>query len=373
MSDEYVKDEKILETRWVCPSCGADNRGRDMVCSVCSAPKDESSQYVVDKSAEEVRDAALLEDARAGEHWVCAYCEKQNRGRKDVCGFCGVDQTTGKKPAKSGGPPPLPPGKKKPNLLLGCSILLGAVVALLALLIWVGLMDRIDVKVVALKWEQRAHLHERTLMNKDGWKDALPSDAFDSSCEQKQRTTRQVVDHYRTVNRTRSVKYQSGTREDCREVTKDLGNGFAKQQTVCKSVPEYSHRDEHYTEQEAVYRTEPVYDDFCNYKRYEWPTVRTATRNGEGHGGYSWPPTSELGEDSCVECAVKEAHNGLQRCCSQEGVYTVVFERKKESKKPEENEPFDFVAESLADYETFKVGDEHVIEVDDGVVKLIRD
>lgn len=373
MSDEYIKNEKIIETRWHCPSCGADNLGRDMKCTACSAPKDESSQYVVDESAAEVRDQALLEDARAGAHWVCAYCEKQNRGRKDICGFCGVDQATGKRPPKPEAPPPLPTPKKKPNLLLGCGILLGAVVGVLALLIWIGLMGRIDAKVVALKWEQQAHLHERTLMNKDGWQDEVPSDAFDSSCERKQRTTRQVVDRYRTVNRTRSVKYQSGTREECREVTKDLGNGFASQQTVCKNVPVYDYRDEHYTEQEPVYRTEPVYDQYCRYKRFEWPTIRTVSRTGEGHGGYSWPPTSELGEASCVDCALKEAHDGLKRCCSQQGIYTVVFQRSKQSKDPEENKPLDYVAESLADYETFKIGDEHVIEIDNGTVKIIRD
>src|SRR5690606_3939137 len=111
-----------LETRWKCPSCDADNRGRDMSCHKCGAPKDESSQYIVDDTASAVSDDALIDDARAGAHWVCAYCEKQNRGRKDICRFCGVDQATGQKPAA---PPPLPKTqKKKPSLMLGCGILL---------------------------------------------------------------------------------------------------------------------------------------------------------------------------------------------------------------------------------------------------------
>lgn len=367
MSDEYVKSEQILETRWRCPSCGQDNRGRDMTCPGCGAPKDEASAYTLDEQAAVVDDEKLVEEARAGAHWVCAYCEKQNRGRKDVCRFCGADQTL--KPGEA--PPPLPPAKRPPSLLLGCGVLLLLGVGFLGFLYWLGSPEKVEVKVAALKWEQALHLHERTLAHGDGWQDQVPGDAFDSKCERQQRTTREVIDHYRTVSRTRQVRYQSGTREDCWEETENLANGYASRKTVCRQEPVYDYRDEHYTEEEPVYRTEPVYDQYCRYKIYEWPIVKDARRQGEGHGGYQWPETSELGQASCTPCAQKDAMT--KRCCSQTALYTVAFERVKPSDDPAKQKPVEYVASSVEDYETFKPGDAHVLEIDGDQVTVVRD
>lgn len=366
MSDEYVKSEQILETRWRCPSCGQDNRGRDMTCTGCGAPKDEASVYTLDEHARVVDDEALIDEARAGAHWVCAYCEKQNRGRKDICRFCNADQTL--KPGEA--PPPLPPEKRKPSLLLGCGVLLLLGVGFLAFLYWLGSMSQIEAKVAQLRWQQSAHLHERTLEHRDGWQDQVPGDAFDSKCERQQRTTREVIDRYRTVSRTRQVRYQSGTREECREETENLANGYASRKTVCRQVPEYDYRDEHYTEEEPVYRTEPVYDRYCRYKIYEWPIIKTARREGEGHQGYSWPETSELGEASCTPCEAKGPN--VKRCCSQSAVYTVVFERLKPSDDPDKQGPIEYIAPSKEAYESFKPGDEHVVEIEDDGVKVVE-
>ena len=53
-----------------------------------------------------------------GEHWACAYCEKQNRGKVRVCKFCGADQTLKEKVKprtddRAGTETPVPKPKKR--------------------------------------------------------------------------------------------------------------------------------------------------------------------------------------------------------------------------------------------------------------------
>jgi hypothetical protein len=330
MSDEYVKDEQILETRWKCPTCEKVNRGRDMKCSNCSSPKDESSEYEVDENGEEIVDSAQVAEAEAGEHWTCAYCEKENRGLKRVCAFCGADQTT-KARKNADVPPPLP--KKKQSTLQGCLVVLAFVVGVALLLYFLSRPDHVKATVASLEWEQAVHLQKKTLMHREDWKDKVPADATDRSCERRQRTTRDVVDHYRTVTRTRSVRYQSGSHEVCRTQTTNMKNGYAKRQQVCHAEPEYSSRTETYTDQDPVYRTEPVYDEFCRFDLFEWPVVQTAKRTGTTSLGMTWPEDSEamagVESETCVPCDEVKSHADATLCCGREAHYRVHFQNPK--------------------------------------------
>lgn len=361
MSDKYVKHEEILETSWTCPSCAAKNRGRDMKCPTCGAPKDESSDYALESDASVVTDADQVADAAAGEHWICAFCEKENRGRRKICAFCNADQTTRARKAKGEAPPPPP---QKSRLLLGCGIAVAAVVGLVVLLIVIGYMSQYSGRVKEMRWEQRLHLQTKTLMHKEAWEDAVPSDAFEQRCSRRQRGTKQVVDRYRSVTKTRSVRYQSGSREECEQVTKDLGNGYAKRQTVCHQVPEYDYRDETYTDQEPVYRDEPVYADWCLYDVHEWPITKTVSRAGNGTEGLAWPDPAELGDASCAPCDPRPA---AKTCCAREGRYTVVFSNAEDSEKPDVT----WETPSVDAYRALKVGDERTLDVDDGKVTEI--
>lgn len=366
MSDEYVKSEEIIETRWTCPTCEKENRGRDMKCPNCGAPKDESSEYQVDASAAAIGDAEQVADAEAGEHWTCAFCEKENRGRKKLCQFCGADQTT--KDRKQAKPAAAAPATK-PRSRRGCLVAVGVLVVLLGLLAWLGSPRHVKATVAGLEWEQAVHLQKRTVVHKDGWRDQVPSDAADTSCERRQRTTRQVVDHYRSVTKTRSVRYQSGSHEVCHTQTENMKNGYAKRREVCHSEPDYSSRNETYTDQDPVYRTEPVFDDFCRFDVFEWPVMQTVSRKGTGPTGLAWPEDGEAiaGQTTgaCVPCAEAKARREVQFCCARDAHYRVHFEN---PKKPEEKPTYE--AKTPEEFATFAVGQSHELSIQGDKVEL---
>lgn len=366
MSDEYVKNEEIIETRWDCPSCKATNRGRDMKCPTCGAPKDEDAEYEVDASAAAIADAAQIADADAGAHWVCAFCEKENRGRKQTCQFCGADQTKRDRRRMKAAGPAAP--AKKSNVMLGCGIALLVGVVIVGFLAWLGMPRRIDAKVTHLEWTQAVNLHARSKVPKENWSDAVQQGAFEKSCERRQRTTREVVDRYRTVSKTRRVKYQSGSREECRTETENLSNGYAKRREVCRQVPEYDYRNENYTEQEPVYRTEPVYDEWCRYDVWEWPISKTVKRTGTAATELAWPDPSELGAGSPESCDTARAGPTAQECWSREAKYAVSFEN---PEKPEERPVYR--PATGEEFAKFAVGQEHALEIDDGKVTIAKE
>jgi hypothetical protein len=367
MSDEYVKRSEILETRWKCPSCGADNRGRDMICASCSAPKDEAAGYELDAAATAVTDAAQVADAKAGEHWVCAYCEKENRGRSRICAFCNADQTKReRKAAPAAAATPAKPG----NRLLGCGLVLAGAAAFVLFLVWLGSPREVDARITALQWTQTLELRRKTVVHKEAWHDEVPGAAFEKTCADKYRRDREVVDHYRTVSKTRRVKYESGSHEDCRTVTKNLGNGYAERQEVCTTVPEYDYRTESYTEEEPVYRTEKVFEPYCRFDVFEWPAVKTAARTGAGTTGLVWPLPEELDAPGCLPCTPAGDHPSEAECCARVGAWVATFE------DPAEKDPakqrLAYNAASAEEFATFSLGQTRKLRIDDdGKVALV--
>ena len=64
-----------VEDTWICPSCSASNRGRDLACRQCGARKDARVEdHASGPAAPEVTDPELLRKATAGPNWTCSYC-----------------------------------------------------------------------------------------------------------------------------------------------------------------------------------------------------------------------------------------------------------------------------------------------------------
>lgn len=292
---EYVKNEEILETAWKCSTCGQENRGKDMKCGGCQAPKDESSKYELKADGAAVTDEKQLADAAAGLHWICAFCEKENRGTKTICAFCNADQTKrDRKPTDAPAPAPAP---KSGGIPVGVLV---AIVAVIGLVVWLLMPRHVEAKVSEISWQQIVLLRTQTVVNKDGWRDQVPGDAFNRDCFEKQRGTKPV---------------KVGEHEECREETKDLGNGYAKKQQVCKMVDDTEDR--------------PVYDDFCTYSIHEWPVTRTAQRNGASASGYAWPDDAEVlagAAPACAPCVNDKGPAGTTVCCAREAHYRVTFD-----------------------------------------------
>ena len=80
MAEEHVSKSYIVENEWTCGSCQTVNKGRDLKCTKCGAPKGKDEKDSVDiNSAQAVQDEKLINMANAGANWVCGYCGAQDR------------------------------------------------------------------------------------------------------------------------------------------------------------------------------------------------------------------------------------------------------------------------------------------------------
>ena len=85
----------------------------------------------------------------------------------------------------------------------------------------------------------------------------MPGDAYNLSCSQRQRSTRQVEDG-----------------QTCSTRRIDQGDGTFREEQVCQ----------------PKYRDEPVYDQWCSYSVDRWQYERSATANGDSISpAPNWP------------------------------------------------------------------------------------
>jgi hypothetical protein len=322
--------DEIIETKWRCLNCATVNRGPDMKCSMCGDQKAEDIEYFIDENAPVVTDREQIADANAGEHWTCSYCNRSNKQRnKSVCEYCGCSRLDGEK-SKSKPPPavrydpiPSPPTQRESppstlkQVLPKVGLFMLALVA--ALGVTYALIPNIVTGRVAMKsWERAVQVQKNTAVDHTDWIRNVPGGAFDQSCQTKQHGTRDVVDHYRddprtrqvldhyntrTVTKYRSVRKACGSTERCS--TTNLKNGYARRSChsetkYCTGSEPYSdtardpvYRTERYTVPVAVYRTEPVYDQWCAYKAWEWVNGRVVRHQGTLEDP-SWPTDSEI-------------------------------------------------------------------------------
>jgi len=93
---------RIVENTWDCLHCKHTNRGRDMECSKCGAPK---GSTIIDKIPEAgaTRDVAEVKSGTAihatfshGSNWICEYCKSQVRAPDGKCQECGGDKEKAK-------------------------------------------------------------------------------------------------------------------------------------------------------------------------------------------------------------------------------------------------------------------------------------
>jgi hypothetical protein len=93
---------RIVENTWDCLHCNHTNRGRDMECFKCGAPK---GSAIVDKIPEAgaARDNAIVAPNTTlhtiflqGSNWICEYCKNQVRAPNGKCRECGGDKERAK-------------------------------------------------------------------------------------------------------------------------------------------------------------------------------------------------------------------------------------------------------------------------------------
>jgi hypothetical protein len=111
------------------------------------------------------------------------------------------------------------------------------------------------VTVTGHQWERTIDIEVFASVAEDAWEDEVPLKAYDKTCREKQRSTKQVADG-----------------ETCYDENVDNGDGTFKKVEKC----------------ETKYRDVPVYDDHCDYKIDKWTTTRTEKSSGDDLNA-SWP------------------------------------------------------------------------------------
>lgn len=195
---------------WDCPSCGAKkNLGPNPQCGQCGLPRGPKIAFYTDDSAPTIDDPELIARARAGADWKCKYCGKDNRAGVMDCHNCGAGPD-GSVKRQQVFTATVPAAKKG---LSGGAILaiIGGVLATLGLLIWFLFVRTKPVEVVidSMAWVKSREVLETVEVEKEDWKENVPSGARTLS----------------TTTKSRTKQVQEGTKK-VKVGKKDLGNGM---------------------------------------------------------------------------------------------------------------------------------------------------
>lgn len=284
---KYCGSNKLLgKTHRFCPNCGAaqdpksryfpsdeekvavedhEYHGADLICSACDTLNSANSTFCQQCGAplENAKRASILEDGTMiadGEAF-------QSSGPRDLAGErfkaqmegMGYDPETRKKKKEGGG------FNWKTLLIIGVLIALigGCIYTFTA-------TSEADVVVEGHSWERVIEVDAFSAIRSSSWQDQVPGDAYGVSCRREQRSTRQIPDG-----------------EDCSTRRVDNGDGTYREQRVCS----------------PRYRSEPVYDQKCNYTVNRWAPSRQVTSSGSSlQDAPSWPNANLRQTGTCLGC-----------------------------------------------------------------------
>lgn len=314
---------RIVENTWTCTACKATNLGRHMTCQSCGEPKDRHEKYELPEHRPSVTNPEQLKQANAGANWTCSYCQWDNRDLlRKTCAQCGAPRKEAlhdpnpsnaisldafeepapkperevrkeriQKRAEEAIPnPPVKiytldelegPEPKNTDRLKAISLgvaIFAACVAFVMFFVWLCVPHEEDVHVRSTSWRYTRTLEERTVQHGSGW--GHPVDAFNVSCQRRQRGTENCHPHDCNC---RDVSYECRC-HDCHctthEVCSDRGNGYSAchSETSCSTCCDTCSE----TRCSTCYDQCPVYDDWCNYDYYQWIPRDTEVTSGNG-------------------------------------------------------------------------------------------
>ncbi len=298
------KGPAIREGRWDCKYCGSTGiRGSSIACPACGHVRDKDVKFYLPEESEEVLDARLLERARAGVDWLCAFCGTSNTATTENCRQCGashedsnqkqiertytMDQVPrSAKAAATPAPAPAPvaaPKRGGPPIIAIIAVILLFLVGLGAWLVW---PRTAEMAVIGYSWERTAAIEEFQTVVEEGWD--VPSGGRTLRQRQEVFGYTQVLAGYETRTREVSERVQVGTETyTCGQ--RDLGNGFFEDVECNRPIYETRYRTETY--EEPIYNAVPILRPYYTYEIDRWVVVDTRRSAGSNHNA-QWPDTS---------------------------------------------------------------------------------
>ncbi len=306
----------IREGRWLCRSCGAENRGRNESCSGlsghdgCGVARPTEVRFYLPENSPIVTDVAELADADSGADWHCDHCGGANKNayankRVTQCVHCGagrdggdIDTATlsyaeGAAPRTAVQANPPRPSRRQTEVIVPLTTtgsyqyILATAVGLLAVvgLVWYFffIAYTIDARVTDFSWTRSVTIERYQTVREDDWD--IPVGGREVDATTKIRSYRQVFDHNETRTRQVSEQVASGS-ESYSCGTTDLGNGYFRDNTCSRTTYQTEYHTETYSE--PVYRDEPVYDTWYTYDIERWLVNRTPLASGKNHTPV-WP------------------------------------------------------------------------------------
>ena len=299
----FVMSDKIVMGYWDCSQCGAKGiKGTIYDCPSCGCQRGKETRfYMKDGPVEYVEGHKVV-----GADWYCEYCGALNSASRDTCENCNSSKKESEKDYFSFQENSQRSGsveKKIDDIKIDHSeyysgiknhdvvslnhswvdfiqtnfkemiaVMVVLIAVILGTILAMNSMKPRVFEVMEHQWQSSIDVEDLNTYHESGW--SVPEGGRVTETRQEVRSHRRVIDHYESVTKSRQVADGGHYETDY----KDNGDGtFTEHSTY---VTDY--KTEYYTEQEPVYRSEPVYDTKYYYDIDRWKYARTVTSEGTG-------------------------------------------------------------------------------------------
>jgi|GEM_PF-317836 len=293
---QRVETVGTYQMLWDCDFCGAEKLlGLDhRFCPNCGAQQRAEWRYFPDQSEA----VEVVDHVYHGADVVCPSCQTLSSAAAEFCGNCGTPLTDAAQARLREMQQQDPDGLYRESdkidevkekhaadqarmaaaaqqqhgimgrfqqftrrqIIAGGSILttvLMTCIGIIAAFFWT---ETSTVMVTGHSWEREIQIEEYQSVSEGNWCDSMPSGAYSVSRSERQRGSRQVADG-----------------ETCSNRRVDNGDGTFRTERVCQTR----------------YRSEPVYDQYCNYTIDKWDYERSEfTRGNNLSDNPAWPSVS---------------------------------------------------------------------------------
>jgi hypothetical protein len=285
------------EMFWDCGRCGAKKLlGKShRHCPSCGAAQDAEARYFPAENEK----VAVEDHAFYGADLDCDNCDSPNSAAVDFCVNCGARIGDGDSPVALIEDLPSEPvergesfqGSRLDRMRLGAwnrkkalgLVAAALLVGILFLLVWQFWTRPVVLEATGHVWHRYVEVQQYRSVQRSGWCDGMPGDAYGVSRSRKQRSTKRIADG-----------------QTCSTVRTDNGDGTYSENQQCTTD----------------YREEPVYDDHCSYTVDRWVHDHNVDTRGSG-----LTPAPHYASPSVSGCATL----GCTRIGGRGGTYTVLY------------------------------------------------